>query len=1852
MTTGSPTFDAYTVLERLYESPRTQVVRARERDDRQTVILKLLNSTYPPSEEAESFRREFELTSDLRIDGIIRVRALHPHGQSMFMVFDDIGGHSLTKLMAERRFSVRESLNVCIRVAALLGEIHRRGVIHKDINPNNIIYCPETDTLEIIDFGIATRLPRQSAAFVHPRALDGTPLYMSPEQTGRMNRYLDHRTDLYSLGATLYALLCGHPPFVTSDPMRLIHCHLAQEPTPPRELVPEIPSGLSDAVMKLLRKNAEDRYATAWCLERDLRMCLAALDDTSQGPSIIIDSTERSDELRIPQILYGRGRELEVLAEVFARAAHGRAELLLVSGYSGVGKTSLVQELHRPVTLARGTYVAGKFDQLRRSPYAALGQALTQLIRQLLVAEDAELGQWRTRLLRALGADAQVMLDFIPELQRVIGPQAPVEALGAVETNLRFRRVLANFLGVFCDPSHPLVMFIDDLQWADGLSLDLLGFIMREGELKGLLVVGAYRDNEMDAVHPLLTMVESLRTAGCPLHDLHINDLEQNHLQELLAATFNEAHERVAALAALIKRQTGGNPFFVRELLRTLHVEGMLRFEVLASSGGGRWTWEESKIEQLGHTDNVIDLMLASLRRLPARAVEILQRAATLGNRFDLETLAIIEEEPRAEIQAALRPAIDAGFVLPIDNLGWRFRFSHDRVQQAADELMDASQRRSLHGRVGRMLLERLTPSEREERHFEIVDHLNMGDSPDAADGRIELARLNLEAAQRAMRATAFEAAHEYIVAACDAFPEQLWPDQHDLAMEIFTLRVKLASITARHETAETFATRVLEHAKTNIERARIYLIQIDQRTILLQYNEALSLGLVALEGLGVTFPSEGPDALRADQEEIDAHLGGRGVASLIELPDCQSADASLAIVLATALMAVTHQARPSLMSVLASRVILLVMKNGLHPAATLGFAAHAIALIAAYGRYGTAYDFGKLALDIARRYHDRSQLCRATNVMITFVSHWSRPFEEDDELVRVGFQAGIESGERQYSSYVLSQHVVNQYVRGMRLPELAPRVISALDYVMKTKAEINRIELIGQALVIRNLLGQTRGPEEFVCDDPEIMDESPILAAADAGQMLYSVCQYEIDKGQLLYLYGSFAAAAKVLADASERLMFIAGCSKIVDYHLYRGLTYAARYAQADELQRVSWLSALDEHIEKLAEFARHYPGNSLHKLRLLQAERARITGQHWTAVERYDQAIASAAQNRFLQIEALSQWLAARFWLAHDKPHLAAGYLRRAHEGFRAWGAARVVEMMERDHPNLSARVLSQDDASGSWTGRTGEASLSHRLDLRTVVEAWRGVTTEHDLGRLLGRVMRASLENAGANRGVLFIAREGGVLAKARGTLGAEFVVEQISVELAHLDDVSTSIVRYVVRSGAHVVVDNAQQAGVFSDDPYLRQVGNGSVLCLPLLNQGTLIGVLYMENRKVTAAFSRERIDVLELLITPAAIAIENALLKHDRDATDFVYQVGGSLAVGAMSYVQRRADRELISAVTHGEFCYVLCPRQVGKSSLRVHTTHTLTQRGITCISVDLTLIGSQGIRAEQWYAGLARRILAGAELTAAVPLRTWWSAHDHLSPVQRLAELIDSEILTRIEGPLVIFLDEIDSMLSLGFAHDDFFAMLRGLYNLRADNPRYRRLSVVLLGVCSPAQLINDISRTPFNIGRHVRLDRFHATEARPLLGGLARIPAAQAVLDAVLSWTNGQPFLTQKVCNLLTELETEPLPGQESKWVGQVIFRRIIDNWDTQDEPIHLRAIRDRILRSPRGRIAMLRRYKEIYNHQGGLEKTSAEDGEIDVELLLSGLVLMDGDRMRVANRIYERVFGPEWIAASMALD
>jgi len=846
------------VIALIYESNKSLVYRGRLEHNNKPVIIKIIKEEHPTPEDLARYRVEYEIIQNLNLDSVVTAYSLQPFKNSLVMILEDFGGESLRSFMASQKFTLLGFLTMAIKIAESLGEIHSKNVIHKDINPSNIVINPATGQLKIIDFSIATALSRENPQTKNSHALEGTLAYMSPEQTGRMNRVIDYRTDFYSLGVTFYELLTEKLPFDTTDTMELVHCHIAKQPVPPHEIKGEIPQAISDIVMKLLAKTAEERYQSAWGLKADLESCLFQLQTSGNITEFTLGSQDISDKFQIPKKLYGREKEIEQLLAAFERVAgslnnqtdsenqistdnnsdNDKTEIMLISGYSGIGKSALVKLIEKPITNRNGYFIWGKFDQYKRTiPYSAIVIAFSELVRQLLTESETQLTVWREKLRSAFGPNGQIIIDVIPEVELIVGSQSPVPELGPTESQNRFNLVFQNFIRVFCQPQHPLVIFLDDLQWADSATLKLIELMMTDEQTKYLFLIGAYRDNEVSSTHPLIMTLESLRNQESIINYIALSPLEIDHVTNLIAETLHSDRESVKSLAELVISKTNGNPFFVNQFLKTLYQENLLTFELPQSGNKGGWQWNVAQIEQCAITDNVVELMIQKLKKLPESTQQILRLVACLGNQFDLNTLCLINEKEASATFQALLPAIKEGLILPSSELEAKsvelihypllilnYKFLHDRVQQAAYTLIDDSQKKAVHLRIGRQILANTPTEYRSERIFELVDHLNVGRSLIVEEQeQMELAILNLEAARKAKEATAYFAAKEYLTASMEGLSEDIWNADYNLALALHKERADVEYLNGNFEESEEFINITLEKAHSVLEKAEIY---------------------------------------------------------------------------------------------------------------------------------------------------------------------------------------------------------------------------------------------------------------------------------------------------------------------------------------------------------------------------------------------------------------------------------------------------------------------------------------------------------------------------------------------------------------------------------------------------------------------------------------------------------------------------------------------------------------------------------------------------------------------------------------------------------------------------------------------------------------------------------------------------------------------------------------------------------------------------------------------------------------------------------------------------------------------
>jgi predicted ATPase/signal transduction histidine kinase len=1493
----------YDVGAQLYDGPSSQIYRARRRAGGLPVILKLLKPAYPSPERLAWFKQEYERLRSLDLPGVVKVHGLECDQHRWVMVLEDFGGESLDQTIARSDRSLEELLTLAIAIADALGAVHQHNIIHKDINPSNIVWNPADGALKLIDFGISTVLPRESPSLRSPEVLQGTLAYISPEQTGRMNRAVDYRTDFYSLGVTLYQLFTGQLPFQSDDAMELIHRHIARQPAPPHERSPSVPKALSDVIMKLMGKTAESRYQSSFGIKADLTECLVGLRERGAVPSFAPGRLDVPERFQLPQKLYGRESEVEGLLAAFERVAghgdssQGQPELVLLAGPSGIGKTVLVQELYRPITRRRGYFASGKFEQFQGStPYSGIAVAFRSLVRQLLCESEERLARWREELRAALGPSAQVLLDVLPEVELIIGPQQPVQPLGPTEAQNRFDRVFLGFIRVLARAPHPLVLFLDDLQRADPGSLRLLELLFADDEVQHLLVLGAYRDNEVGPAHPLRLALDALMRLGATLH-IRLGPLRLHHIVELVADTV-AGDDAAVQLAELLVRKTDGNPLFVSEFLKEIHREGLLSFD----RSEGRWRSDLARIEAKAITDNVVDLMIDKLRRLPEATQAALRLAACIGGSFDLQTLSLVDERSPAETFARLLPALEEGFVLAASELTVvaseaaespllvrDYRFLHDRVQQAAYALSDDDQKKALHLRLARLLLASTPGPDRGEKVFALADQFNRAGAlvSDGAE-RAAVAELNLSAGRRARAALAYAAARDYLAAGARALGEGGWTRHPELALDLHRELADAEHLNGQHERAEALARLCLERAGTAMEKAEVSTMLVSHHTMLGRYDDAIKTARHGLSLLGVDLPADGLEAAMgaafAGVQAKRGRMAGREIASLLDRPEMVDPWAKTATKLLLKVLPSAFYVSPVLYSVVIFKAVDLSLEYGHPPESCDLYSYYGHLLSGIYGEHRAGFEFGVLSLRLSERANRLDDKCRSSFILANFILPWVQHVRTALPLNDAGHQGGLASGELQFAGYILIYKLMDQFYEGKPMAQVLSELPGFLVFNQKTNNQIATDIILGLELALSNLSGATRARGEFATEE---LSEAEYLAACESRGSQMASCYYQILKTQALYLHGDPAAALVASAAAGRLLPSIMGNIAVAEHAFYTALSLAAVCPAEPGEARSRAVEQLDEAVSRLERFAGSCPQNFAHMHALAAAEAARISGRV-AALDLYDASVDTARANGFVQDEALANELAAKFWLERRKEKVAGAYVAEAYYGYQLWGARRKVAELEARHPWLLLQDTTASLRASITAPTTTGQRVSGSLDLSSVLKASQAISGEIVLEKLLTKLMEIVIENAGAQRGVLILEAKGELMvhvearADVLGPEQAAVVTALWSMPVSRYAEIAEGVVRYVGRTRESVILGNAAHEGAFTEDAYVAASRPKSVLCTPLVHQGQLLGMLYIENNLTTGAFTPERLEVLRLLSSQIAISIQNARLYNEME----------------------------------------------------------------------------------------------------------------------------------------------------------------------------------------------------------------------------------------------------------------------------------------------------------------------------------------------------------------------------------
>jgi predicted ATPase/signal transduction histidine kinase/tRNA A-37 threonylcarbamoyl transferase component Bud32 len=1484
----------YQVSEKIYTGIRNDVYRGYSEEQQRAVIIKVLKDDYPTLEEIAKIRQEYQIIKDLNIEGIVKAYSLEKYQYKYALILEDFQGQSLNQVITSQRISLKEFLHIAISLADTLWQLHQIPIIHKDINPSNIIFNRETQQVKISDFGIASYLSQENPSLSHFHVLEGTIAYISPEQTGRMNRSIDYRTDYYSLGITFYEMLVGTLPFKILDPIELIHSHLAKEPLPPTKvkkqgsgLDGEIPQVVSDIVMKLLAKNAEDRYQSSSGLKADLEICLSQLETKGNIDSFPIGNHDRPESLLIPQKLYGRNEEIEILMAAFERVSQGASELILVSGYSGIGKTSVVNEVHKPIVKARGYFISGKFDQLKRNiPYAAIIQAFKVLVQQLLTESDTQVNIWRDKLLTVLGANGRIITDVIPEVELIIGQQPEVPQVGATEAENRFIRVFQQFISVFSQTKHPLVIFLDDLQWSDSPSLKLIETLITDIDHQHLLIIGAYRNNEVTPIHPFIQTLERIKTTNTVVNEILIKPLDQRHVNQLVADTFNspETEDKIKSLSELLFNKTQGNPFFLSQLLKTLYSEQLLIYNSILSS----WQWDINKIQAFGITDqNVVELLARNIQKLPNTTQQVLKLAACLGNQFSLDMLAIVNQESSTVTSLQLWKALKNGLILPLSNaykIPWAlseekteeittekiqvsYKFLHDRVQQAAYDLIPEAEKKEIHFKIGQLLLQNTTPEQRQKNVFTLVNQLNFGTHLlNFQSEKNQLIELNLLATQKAKAAAAYSSALQYVNVGLKLLATDSWESNYQLTFNLYREAIETEYLNSDFDRANILLESAFSQAQKLLDKVTIYQLTIQSYLAQNKMQKAIDTGLKVLPMLGIELAGE-----------LLSEIEPEYLAILPKMTDSYKIRAIE--ILTTISQAVYITNNYQLYNQIIFTKINLSIRYGNSPLSIIAYIAHALTLCAVIGKINSGYQFGQLAFSLLEKLNAHEIKSKVLDLFNGHIRFWKEPLQKTLESLLQAFNSGLETGDIIYTGYAALNYCSHRFFLGENLESVAQDHLNYFNFLQKKNLTYHiAYGQIGRQLIL-NLLNKSENKIQLIGEAFNEAEDIPNLVQSNNGTSLFYAY---LAKLILAYLFQEPDRAILNATEATPYLGSVSGLITVAQHNFYYSLALLAHYSDVDKQEQTQYLNQVEANQEKMKNWADNAPENFQHKYQLVEAEKARVLGENWQAVELYDRAIQGAKQQQYTHEEALANELAAEFYFSHGKEKIAKTYLLDAYYSYIHWGAVAKVKDLEERYPQLLNQIGLQSETTDEIILKpnvTTTATLA-ALDLSSILKASQAISQEVMLDKLLDKLMKIILENSGAQNGLLLLSETTKLTIRVAASTYPKQVVMPVKIPVKTSKNLPLSVVNYVVKTKDVITLSNNKKESIFADDPYFQLSPIKSILCVPILQQEKLIGIIYLENNLATNGFNTAGIETIKLICTQAAISIENAKLYRN------------------------------------------------------------------------------------------------------------------------------------------------------------------------------------------------------------------------------------------------------------------------------------------------------------------------------------------------------------------------------------
>ena len=1532
------TIPGYTISNQIFCSTETLVFRAQKNDTMEKFILKTPASRHATSQQNARYRHEYEILKKLNSlgsKGVVKAAELKTHHNKPCLIMEDFEGRDLKYLKTsqnEKPWDMEIVLTLGIKITNSLGEIYKAKIIHRDIKPDNILYNPKTGILKLGDFSSAGTILRENPELSNSQIMAATMAYMSPEQTGRMNRMVDWRTDFYSLGVTLYELATGTLPFVYDDPMEMIHAHIARIPASPHKINTKIPIMLSRIILKLMDKNAEQRYQSAYGLRYDLKQCLVQLNNSYASELFELGIKDISDRLVIPGKLYGRDNEIKIVTTGFKKICSGSNRMLLVTGEAGSGKSSLINEVQKSMARERAYFISGKFDKLKRIPYGALIQAFGSLLRKILFEDDHHLSVWRKKLSNVLTPNGRIIIDIIPELELIINKQPPVPVLGPVENENRFIYVFENFINTFISKDHPLILFLDDLQWADPASLNLIKMVLSLTP-RYLYIIGAFRDNEVVPGSPLRTTLQEIKNNGTEMETIVLSLLTKTHVNQLTAETLLCSVDKATPLSDLCFAKTRGNPFFLNQFMLSLFHKNFI------FQKQGKWEWEYEKIQQSDITDNVADLMIHKIYGLSRNAQKILRYASCIGNQFDLHTLSIFHGKSHAETAVDLAELLEEELILPLDASykymsqvpislespesrtafnklnNCRYRFLHDGVQQAAYSLIEEKIKKKIHLKIGEQLLKNIDQQDMKDGIFDIADHLNLGcELITETHKKDRLAQLNLTAGEQAKKSAAFDRAWEYLTAGINILGENAWVTQYDLTRHLYEQAAETAFLCGRFQQMEDLIFNVMEHAKTILDTIPVYKIKIQALTAQHQLRAAAETGLSILRKLGVCFP-EKPGKLQRLLGYLKTKiiLMGKSHTDLINGRTMTDAYALATLDIMQTMGFSVYAAAPETAPLFIFKGVCLSVKYGNTSFSSIFYGYYGIILCGMIKNIRSGYEFGKTSLRLLNKFNAMEFEAKTEVVFNFFIRHWKEPLSASLHPLKNAYKKGFQTGDFEFAAAAASQYAYFSYFAGIKLPKVAKRASRYNKIIKKLKQKSWQLYNKRTWQTALNLMECSETPTLLTGD---VFNEKKVLDHYIKENNRTGICSLYINKLILCYLFHEYNNAVENAARAERDLIALTSHAVIPVFNFYDSLAHLALFHKSSKQQQKKILQKVAQNQKKMKQWASHAPANYYHKWCLVEAVRSGILEKKSQALKLYKSAIDGAKKNNYIQEQALANELASVFYLKAGEHDKAQQYITEARDCYETWGAVAKVSQLNETYPELLSKNHLNAHFNGSEWNSIAEASCTQKsstqktsnepdpfddvhvkaspvltsqrtdtstfmekstLDLASAIKASQIISREIQIEKLIANLMEIIVKNAGAQQGFLILKSNASLTIEAQYHVDKQKSVVMQPVSVDAFSDISKDIVHYTARTKKSIVLDDALNKGKFTADSHVIKTRQKSILCAPLVHQGKLNGIIYLENNLVPGAFTKERLEILFLLCSQAAISLENAKL---------------------------------------------------------------------------------------------------------------------------------------------------------------------------------------------------------------------------------------------------------------------------------------------------------------------------------------------------------------------------------------